>query len=234
MDVHGTRLARNGACFSSARLNASRNPLARLIQRFNRSPHMREQGKITDWNDLRGFGFVKPLERGERVFVHVSAFPSGSRRPTDGEFVSYTLGTDERGRRCATLVTYVVGRPKRPGVQTRSRNAARIAGWVAATFLGVVALLTMTGRLWWPAACVYFVTSIATFFAYKHDKEAARVGARRTNEWALITLGLIGGWPGALVARHQFRHKTRKVVFRVGYWFSVGLNVAGLAWLTAQ
>jgi uncharacterized membrane protein YsdA (DUF1294 family)/cold shock CspA family protein len=195
---------------------------------------MRVQGKITDWNDLRGFGFISPLERGERVFVHVSAFPSGSRRPTDGEFVSYTLGTDERGRLCATLVTYVVSHPKRPGVRTRSRHAVLIAGCVAAAFLGVVALLAVVGRLWWPAACVYIVTSIATFSAYKHDKEAAQVGARRTNEWALITLGLIGGWPGALVARHRFRHKTRKVAFRVGYWFSVVLNVAGLAWLIAQ
>ena len=201
---------------------------------FDRSPDMRAQGKITDWNDLRGFGFVSPLERGERVFVHVSAFPSGSRRPTDGEFVSYTLGTDERGRRCATLVTYVVSRPKRPGVQTRSRNADLIAGCVAAAFLGVVALLAIVGTLWWPVPCVYIVTSIATFSAYKHDKEAAQVGARRTNEWALITLGLIGGWPGALVARHRFRHKTRKVAFRVGYWFSVVLNVTGLAWLIAQ
>lgn len=195
---------------------------------------MRAQGKITDWNDLRGFGFVSPLERGERVFVHVSAFPSGSRRPTDGEFVSYTLATDERGRRCATSVTYVVSRPKRPGVQTRSHSAALIAGCVAAAFLGVVALLTLVERLWWPAACVYIVTSIATFYAYKQDKEAAQVGAKRTNEWNLITLGLIGGWPGALVARHRFRHKTRKVAFRIGYWLSVGLNVAGLAWLIAQ
>ena len=195
---------------------------------------MRAQGKITDWNDLRGFGFVRPLERGERVFVHVSAFPSGSRRPTDGEFVSYTLGTDERGRRCATSVTYVVSRPRRPLVQARSRSAALIAGCVAAAFLGLVALLTIVGRLWWLAACVYIVASIATFSAYKHDKKAAQVGAMRTNEWALITLGLIGGWPGALVARHRFRHKTRKVVFQVAYWFSVGLNVAGLAWLIAE
>jgi uncharacterized membrane protein YsdA (DUF1294 family)/cold shock CspA family protein len=206
---------------------------AASTQTFDRSPDMRVQGKITDWNDLRGFGFVS-LERGERVFVHVSAFPSGSRRPTDGEFVSYTLGTDERGRLCATLVTYVVSHPKQPGVRTRSRNALLIAGCVAAAFLGVVALLAIVGHLWWPAACVYIVTSIATFSAYKHDKEAAQVGARRTNEWALITLGLIGGWPGALVARHWFRHKTRKAAFRVGYWFSVVLNVVGLAWLIAQ
>ena len=194
---------------------------------------MRVQGKITDWNDLRGFGFVSPLEGGERVFVHVSAFPSGSRRPTDGEFVSYTLGTDERRRLCATQVTYVVSHEKRSAVRAQARNADLIAGLVAAAFLGVVALLAIVGRLWWPVAFVYIVTSMVAYSAYKYDKEAAQVGARRTSEWTLITLGLIGGWPGALVARHRFRHKTSKLAFRVGYWLSVVFNVAGLAWLIA-
>lgn len=191
------------------------------------------QGKITDWNDLRGFGFVLPLEPGERVFVHVSAFPSGSRRPTNGEFISYSLGTDERGRLCATEADYAVSRVRRPVGRTQTGNADLIAGCVALAFLGVVVLLTIIGRLWWPVTCVYIATSIVTFSAYKHDKEAAQAGARRTNEWTLITLGLIGGWPGALVARHRFRHKTKKVAFRIGYWLSVGLNVTGLAWLIA-
>ena len=191
---------------------------------------MRVKGRITDWNDLRGFGFVSPLEGGERVFVHVSALPTGSR-PTKGEFVSYTLGTDERGRLCATQVTYVVRHAKRFVLGTQARNSYLIASCVAAAFLGVVALLAIVGRLWWPVVCVYVVTSVVAFYAYKHDKESAQVRGRRTNEWTLITLGLIGGWPGALVARYRFRHKTKKVAFRVGYWLSVGFNVVALAWL---
>ena len=194
---------------------------------------MRVQGKITDWNDLRGFGFVSPLEGGKRVFVHVSAFPSGRRRPTDGEFVSYTLGSDERGRLCATQVTFVVSHAKPSAVQAQARNGVLIAGFVAAAFLGVVTLLAIFGRLWWPVVCVYIVTSMVAYSAYKHDKEAAQVGARRTSELNLIALGLIGGWPGALVARHRFRHKTSKLSFRLGYWLSVVFNVAGLAWLIA-
>jgi uncharacterized membrane protein YsdA (DUF1294 family)/cold shock CspA family protein len=193
---------------------------------------MRVKGRITDWNDLRGFGFVSPLEGGERVFVHVSALPTGSR-PTKGEFVSYTLGTDERGRLCATQITYVGRHTKRSVLRTQAWNSHLIASCVAAAFLGVVALLAIVGRLWWPVVGVYIVTSMTAFYAYKHDKEAAEVSARRTSEWILITLGLIGGWPGALVARHRFRHKTKKVAFRVGYWLSVGFNVAGLAWLIA-
>lgn len=195
---------------------------------------MRVQGKITGWNDPRGFGFISPLEVGERVFVHISAFPSGHRRPTDGEFVSYLLGTDEHGRACATQVRYVVNDVRRSGLQVQTRGLRLMAGVVAGTFLGVVALLTLAGRLWWPVAGVYSVTSTIAYFAYKHDKEAALVGTRRTNEWTLVILGLIGGWPGALVARHRFRHKTKKVIFRIGFWLSVGFNLAGLAWLIAS
>ncbi len=189
------------------------------------------KGRITDWNDIRGFGFVSPLDGGERVFVHVSAFPSGSRRPTEGEFVSYTLGIDERGRRCAREVTYAVRHAKQSVLRTQASNSHLIASCVAAAFFGVIALLTIFGRLWWPVLCVYIVTSMVAFYAYKGDKQAAQVNARRTNEWTLIVLGLIGGWPGALIARHRFRHKTKKVVFRVGYWLSVVLNLAGLVWL---
>ena len=189
------------------------------------------KGRITNWNDVRGFGFVSPLDGGERVFVHVSAFPSGSRRPTEGEFVTYTLVSDQRGRLCATEVTYAVLHAKRSVLRTRASNSLLIASCVAAAFFGVVALLTIFGRLWWPVLCVYIVTSMVAFYAYKRDKEAVQVGAWRTNEWTLIVLGLIGGWPGALVARHRFRHKTKKIAFRVGYWLSVVLNVAGLAWL---
>lgn len=192
---------------------------------------MRAQGKLTEWNDLRGFGFLVPLERGERVFVHISAFPSGSRRPTNGEFVSYTLGADERGRPCATQVTYVVSRAKRFSVRTRAREPELIAVLVAVAFLGVVVLLGIVGRLWWPLPSVYIVMSMLTYAVYKHDKQAAQAGAWRTNEWTLIVLGLIGGWPGALIARHRFRHKTRKIPYRLGYWLSVVVNLAGLAWL---
>jgi uncharacterized membrane protein YsdA (DUF1294 family)/cold shock CspA family protein len=183
---------------------------------------MRVQGKITDWNDVRGFGFVLPLEGGERVFVHILDCPAGRRRPINGEFVNYTLGADERGRPRATQVTYVV----RPNPQ-----ATPIAFFVATGFLGGVTLLAIAGRLWWPVSCLYIVMSIFAYHAYKHDKRAAEIGTKRTYEWYLIILGLIGGWPGALVARHRFRHKTRKLPFLIGYWLSVVLNVAGLAWL---
>jgi uncharacterized membrane protein YsdA (DUF1294 family) len=42
---------------------------------------------------------------------------------------------------------------------------------------------------------------------------------------------LFGGWPGALIAQQQFRHKTVKASFQSVFWVTVFVNVAVAAWL---
>jgi cold shock CspA family protein len=59
---------------------------------------MRYQGRITSWNDDKGFGFVTPNGGGERVFVHIKAFARADRRPTGNELVTYELKFDDRKR----------------------------------------------------------------------------------------------------------------------------------------
>ena len=53
-------------------------------------------------------------------------------------------------------------------------------------------------------------------------------------ENTLHLLALLGGWPGALVAQAQFRHKTRKVSFRAVFWLTVAVNLAALGWLAVE
>lgn len=85
--------------------------------------------------------------------------------------------------------------------------------------------------LWVPA--VYGGMSVLAFAVYGFDKSAARRGRQRVSERTLLTLGLVGGWPGALIAQQVFRHKTRKRTFRRGFWELVVLNVLLLAVLVA-
>lgn len=78
---------------------------------------------------------------------------------------------------------------------------------------------------------IYLLLSLITFVAYWLDKSAAKKAARRTPENTLHLLALMGGWPGALLARQTFRHKTLKVPFRYILWLTVFLNIGAVTGL---
>lgn len=81
--------------------------------------------------------------------------------------------------------------------------------------------------LYW-AAAQYGGMSLVTFIVYAMDKAAARAGRWRTSEATLHLFALAGGWPGALMAQRWLRHKSSKRQFRVVFWATVWLNLAGL------
>ena len=72
---------------------------------------------------------------------------------------------------------------------------------------------------------VVIVMSIACFIAYGLDKRQAANGGRRVSERTLHLLAFLGGWPGALVAQRQFRHKTQNVPFRIVFWIVIVFHV---------
>ena len=67
-----------------------------------------------------------------------------------------------------------------------------------------------------------------TVLRFWQDKQRAIAGERRISEGDLLGLALIGGSPGALLARHLFRHKTRKQPFSTQLFVIVALQVGGL------
>lgn len=107
-----------------------------------------------------------------------------------------------------------------------SRPLPAALSWVVLIVFVIVFAVTVMLRdvpLWLPA--VYAFMSLVTFIAYARDKSAARRDRRRVPEQTLLTLGFIGGWPGALVAQQVLRHKTRKRTFRRAFWARVVLNI---------
>lgn len=57
------------------------------------------------------------------------------------------------------------------------------------------------------------IINIITLWRFGDDKRRAVAGGQRIPEADLLGLALIGGSPGALLARRLFRHKTRKEPF---------------------
>ncbi|MDR5863681.1 DUF1294 domain-containing protein [Halomonas campisalis] len=82
-----------------------------------------------------------------------------------------------------------------------------------------------------PLIVAYLLASLAAVILYGVDKTAARRDRRRIRESTLHLVALSGGWPGALLARRWFRHKTRKQPFGAILWGCVAVNVGLVAWL---
>lgn len=191
---------------------------------------MRYQGKINNWKDGQGFGFIIPNGGGKQVFVHIKSFGKGQQRPVGNETVTYDLQTDDKGRANAVNVAYVGARAQ----AVASAGHGNISLLAAAAFLSLVAGMVFTGKLPQAVLGLYLVASMVAFVAYKFDKSAARNDRRRTPENTLHLFALIGGWPGALVAQRLLRHKTSKRSFQVTFWITVMLNCAGLGWLLSS
>lgn len=91
------------------------------------------------------------------------------------------------------------------------------------------------------SASVFFVyltfINIVTIATYFHDKKISTAGCIRPGdrypESTLHALSLIGGWPGALFARHTFRHKTQKRPFVFVFWTTAAVNVAAVYFLSS-
>ena len=77
----------------------------------------------------------------------------------------------------------------------------------------------------------YLFASLICFCLYAFDKSAAIAGRRRISELSLLTLGIFGGWPGAILAQQILRHKTKKPKFRIVFWLSVIANAVGVYFL---
>lgn len=83
----------------------------------------------------------------------------------------------------------------------------------------------------YPAVVWFLLANLLTFVIYGVDKTAARKSWRRVPESTLLVLGVVGGWPGAIVGQQLFRHKTQKQPFKTFFFASVIVNVIVLAGL---
>ena len=187
---------------------------------------MRFDGTIKTWNDERGFGFIAPTQGGQEIFVHVKAFRTRGFRPEVGQAVTFEVELNPEGKKRAKAVE-----PLRATRSVQSRSRSGSAQWGTATYFAIPAflLLYLVVAVFWRVpswvAGVYFGTSLLAFLIYAADKSAAEAERWRVSESTLLLVGLLGGWPGAIVAQQTLRHKSSKRSFRDAFWGTVAFNV---------
>lgn len=199
-------------------------------QAANAAP--RSRGRLVNWNDDRGFGFITPSEGGPDVFVHASAFVKEGRHIEIGHEYEFDIETGKDGRPKAKRIVTVVAEKRRPSLLSTILDRGPRFLVIPAFLFIVVAIATVKSV---PASwlIVYGVASVACFAGYGLDKRAAHRKEWRVSETILILLGLVGGWPGAIIAQEVFRHKTQKVAFRTLFWMSVAINMAAFVQINA-
>lgn len=211
---------------------------------------MELRGQLKNWNDQKGFGFIRPEQGGPEIFAHISAM-RGARRPVQGDRVLY-LFEEEGGRLRATHIRLDAGlaidepairrKPVMPAAKsvvhnkaqsrTRPKSSVRRHGpiqqpllkslvWIILSMLPALGMFRFAGQgSYWPMI-IYLLMSLLAFGLYVHDKRSAQRSGWRTPEARLHVIELLGGWPGALIAQQTLRHKTRKVSFQLVFWLIV-------------
>jgi uncharacterized membrane protein YsdA (DUF1294 family)/cold shock CspA family protein len=188
---------------------------------------MRAKGKISSWNEEKGFGFITPGSGGKQLFVHIKAFSNRNRHPEINQLLTYALSTDKQGRPCA-VKAILAGDLSSQKIKPKKGTLSVIG---AVIFLIIVGVSVLTAKIPPMIFAIYMVASLLSFIMYFFDKSAARKGAWRTQENTLHLLSLAGGWPGALIAQKKLHHKTKKQSFRYIFWITVLLNCGAFAWL---
>lgn len=138
------------------------------------------------------------------------------------------MATTNRAERSAqaTLARRSRARFARPGVSPSRTAFILLAGVVLMT----LALHYGFGAPW--LGSWLWMVNLAALAAFALDKAQAQRDGRRVPELVLHALALVGGSPAALVAMRAFRHKTRKVSFRLTTGLIVAAQLIALAvWL---
>lgn len=81
---------------------------------------------------------------------------------------------------------------------------------------------------------IVLLMSFLAFVLYFADKQKAKNNQWRIKESLLLTVGVLFGALGSLLAMYNLRHKNRKIYFVIINWGSLVLHIGVLIFLLIQ
>jgi len=189
-----------------------------------------QKGTLIMWNDQKGFGFIRTDGTEEDHFVHISAFKKGmTRRPAMGDAIRFQPAeTSGKKRVTFALIENLERETQKPvRFELNPKRRSWAVNVLIATPLVLSGYLLLMAKNPIPFFS-YWILSILTMFLYGKDKAHAATHQWRIPESYLHILELMGGWPGALMAQNDFRHKTRRSTYLWLLWGIIALHL--MAW----
>jgi len=171
--------------------------------------------RVIEWNGQKGYGFLE--NGGSRLFLHIRDFADRGYWPRIGDLIRFRVGYDREGRACA-VDAKIEQKATGPRI-----SFARVFALLILLVLPALAIRRFAPDLIY--AGIYLLgISVATWFAYAHDKNRAKSGGWRVAEAQLHLLELVGGWPAAFLAQRWLRHKSLKPGYQFIFWLIVFLH----------
>lgn len=202
---------------------------------------MRDQGRLVEWFDDKGYGFIQPNDGlKERVFLHIKDFAQKGPRPIVGCALEYVVQLDGQGRYKAKQVTYLkatqtvhakTNRTSQNTLNAQKASSLQPMQIICIVYIVVLAILSISGLLNGMILLFVSIINVMTYWFYSQDKEAAQINQRRVPENTLHILAFLGGWPAAWLAQQRLRHKTQKQPFRNIYFCTIVFNILLILWL---
>ncbi|CDI03154.1 putative Cold-shock DNA-binding domain family protein [Candidatus Competibacter denitrificans Run_A_D11] len=81
------------------------------------------KGKISDWKDDKGFGFIRGHEQSDKIFFHISDIKTNGRRPKIDDLVEFEIAQDSQKRLKAKNIV-IESLPAKRGHQVNYSNVA--------------------------------------------------------------------------------------------------------------
>ena len=188
---------------------------------------MHLKGKLTAWDDNKGYGFITPIGSQKKVFVHIKSFLDTRKRPKLGEVLLYNVSKDKNGK----LRAIDVNRENIENNQSEKHKINLLNILLVLALFVILGLLVISSKLHPMIVLLYIGLSISTFITYAIDKSKSINNTYRISEKTLHMLSLLGGWPGAIIAQETLRHKSKKESFRSIFYMTIIFNIALLMFL---
>jgi uncharacterized membrane protein YsdA (DUF1294 family)/cold shock CspA family protein len=192
------------------------------------------RGQLIKWKDDRGFGFIRPVDGSEEIFLHISDLKDATRRPQVGDTIYYYDAREKDGKLRAGNA-FISGARNKSISSSISNGVNKYPFPILEVLL--LSIMPFVGSIHfaWKTAnpiplIAYPVMSLLTFILYADDKYRAKRGKWRTPETTLHLCELAGGWLGGFIAQRKLRHKTIKISYQFVFWAIVILHL--IIWLT--
>ncbi len=194
-------------------------------------------GKLTKWQDDRGFGFIRPVDGSREVFLHISEIKDATRRPQDNDTIYYRYAADSNGKVRAFNAFILGARRKSTFLSNRATPFSTSRFPIVETVL--LSLLPLTGAMHFTETTqnplplvIYPAMSFVTYTLYADDKSRAKRKKWRIPEKTLHLCEITGGWMGGFIAQRTLRHKSQKASYQAAFWAIVIIHhLAWLSWL---